>query len=592
MGQEIFTNIPSKVGEILIDVRNGKIGLPDLQRPFVWPDRKVRELLDSMMKGYPIGYIMLWSSPEGYGNASHIGTNGKSYAQPEDLVIDGQQRLTALLAALYGTTVKDKNYKERRIKISFNPLTKEFAVWSVTYENNPEWITQISDVFEADRNHAVSKFRKNFINECNEGRAKKGLDLLSDDEENRIEESIKELLDLSIYALPTLKISARASEEDVADVFVRVNSGGQNLTEKNFIETLLAVYDNEIHDKVNTFCAESRIPQKGTSYNPILEVDPVHVIRAAVGLGFQRARLSFAYKLLRGKDLKTGEFSKEIQEENLGIFRDALDKVLDLNNWHAAMNLFVDAGYRNSSLISSKNAVAFIYVLYLMGKYEYKVPALELNRIIKRWIFVSTITGFYTGSVESDAEAQYADLRDIHSAEEFVQYLDRAIETRFTEDYFTHNLPDELNSSSPQSPAWYGYIAAFNVLGYPMLFSTTPLIHYFGPGASGTKNAIDKHHIFPKHYLEKLGIKTERDQNQIANFTYLDYATNIDISDDPPSEYVARYRKKLGEGDYTLACKQNALPENFESMDYFEFLEKRRLLMAEIVRLAFDKLSQ
>lgn len=256
------------------------------------------------------------------------------------------------------------------------------------------------------------------------------------------------------------------------------------------------------------------------------------------------------------------------------------------------MNLFVDAGYRSSSLISSKNAVMFIYVLYLMGKYDYKVPALELNRIIKKWIFVSTITGFYTGSVESDAEAQYADLRDIHSADEFVQYLNRTIETRFTEDYFTHNLPDELNSSSSQSPAWYGYIAAFNVLGYPMLFSTTPLIHYFGSGASGTKNAIDKHHIFPKHYLEKLGITAERDRNQIANFTYLDYTTNIDISDNPPSEYVAKYREKLGEEGYTLACKQNALPENFESMDYFEFLEKRRVLMAEIVRLAFEKLSR
>lgn len=160
MGQEIFTNIPSKVGEILTDVKNGKIGLPDLQRPFVWPDSKVRELLDSMMKGYPIGYIMLWSSPEGYGNASPIGTNGKSYTQPEDLVIDGQQRLTALLAALYGAKVKDKNYKERSIRISFNPLTKEFAVWSISYKNNSEWITQISDVFEADRDHAVSSIEK------------------------------------------------------------------------------------------------------------------------------------------------------------------------------------------------------------------------------------------------------------------------------------------------------------------------------------------------------------------------------------------------------------------------------------------------
>ena len=62
MGKELFKNIPSKVGDLVKDVRNGRIGLPDLQRPFVWRDNKVRELFDSMLKGYPIGYIMLWES--------------------------------------------------------------------------------------------------------------------------------------------------------------------------------------------------------------------------------------------------------------------------------------------------------------------------------------------------------------------------------------------------------------------------------------------------------------------------------------------------------------------------------------------------
>lgn len=138
MGKEKFDNIPSKVSDLLQDVRTGRIGLPDLQRPFVWKDNKVRELLDSMLKGYPIGYIMLWSSPEDYTNTGHIGKGDKIYKRPADLVIDGQQRLTALLAAMYGVTIKDKNYKERNIKISFNPLTREFAVWSQAYERDPD----------------------------------------------------------------------------------------------------------------------------------------------------------------------------------------------------------------------------------------------------------------------------------------------------------------------------------------------------------------------------------------------------------------------------------------------------------------------
>ena len=424
MGKELFENIPSKVADLLSDVKNGRIGLPDLQRPFVWKDNKVRELLDSMIKGYPIGYIMLWASPDDYENTGYIGKNDKMYKRPDDLVIDGQQRLTALLAAMYGVTIKDKNYKERKIRISFNPLIREFAVWTQAYERNPEWISEISSVFAADQEHNISKFRKAFIRTANEGRAKNDEHELTEDEEDIIEENINDLLNLGIYSLPTLKINSKADEEDVADIFVRVNSGGQNLTEKNFIETLIAVYDNELYDKINKFCAESRIPANGTAFNQILQVDPSHLIRMSVGVGFRR-----------------------------------------------------------------------------------------------------------------------------------------------TDDYFDYSLPAELNSSSATSPAWYGYVAAINVLGTPMLFSTAPLSQYFVLGTSGDKNSVDKHHIFPKHYLVKIGYDSDRDRNQIANFTYLDYATNIDISDAPPSEYVARYRVKLGEDGYKLACAQNALPENYHELN-------------------------
>ena len=592
MGKELFDNIPSKVADLLNDVKNGRIGLPDLQRPFVWKDNKVRDLLDSMMKGYPIGYIMLWSSPVDYENTGHIGKNDKLYKRPDDLVIDGQQRLTALLAAMYDVEIRDKNYKERHIRISFNPLTREFAVWSQAYERDPEWISAISTIFAVDQEHTVSKFRKNFIKACNEGRCKNGLSELTEDEEDLIEENINDLLNLGIYALPTLKINAKADEEDVADIFVRVNSGGQNLTEKNFIETLLAVYDNEVHDKINKFCAESRIPANGTAYNQILEVEPSHLIRMAVGVGFKRARLRYAYMLLRGKNLKTGEITAQTREENLKIFKDSLEMAINLNNWHAFMNLFSGAGYLKGSLVASSNAVVFCYVLYLIGKYEYRVSAVKLQKIIKKWIFMSTITGFYTGSTESEVEKQFADLRDVHTDNEFVEYIDSVITTQFTDDYFRYTLPSDLNSSSATSPAWYGYIAAINVLGTSMLFSTTPLSQYFVIGTSGDKNSVDKHHIFPKHYLEGIGYDDDRDRNQIANFTYLDYQTNVDISDKPPADYVGRYREKLGEEGYKLACVQNALPEGFENMEYPEFLVQRRLLMAQIVKKAYERLAK
>lgn len=590
MGQELFDNIPSKVGDLLNDVRLGKVGLPDLQRPFVWKDNKVRDLLDSMMKGYPIGYVMLWQSPDAYDGSKPIGPNNKPYPQPDYLVIDGQQRLTALLAAMTGVKIKDKNYTERQIRISFNPLTKEFAVWTEAYERNPEWISAVSTVFDAYEQKNISKFRRQFINDVDAARSKNGKSSLTDEEQDEIESNINDLLNLSIYSLPTLRISSKASEEDVAEIFVRVNSGGQKLTEKNFIETLLAVYDNDVHAEIDRFCAESRIPQSKTSYNFILKVDPSHLIRMAVGLGFRRARLRYAYMLMRGKDLDTGLVTKAERDKNLTKFKEALDKVTNLNNWHLFMGLFAEAGYINSAMVASSNAVVFCYVLYLIGKYDYQVPPVELQKILRKWIFMSTITYFYTGSTESEVEKQFADLRNVNTADEFVNYLDGVIQTKFSDDYFNLTLPADLNSAAATSPAWFGYLAALNVLGTPMLFSTTPLSAKMVPGASGNKKAIDKHHIFPKHYLTEIGYTSDRDRNQIANFTYLDYNTNIDISDNAPADYVDRYRQKLGDEGYKKACEENALPEGFEHMKYLDFLEERRQLMASIVKKAFQKL--
>ena len=231
-------------------------------------------------------------------------------------------------------------------------------------------------------------------------------------------------------------------------------------------------------------------------------------------------------------------------------------------------------------------------MLYLIGKTEYNVQPMELKKIMQRWFFMTTIKGFYTNSPESAVEKQFADLRKVHTSRDFVDYLDNEIKSQFTDDYFKYNLPNDLVTSSTQSPAWYGYVASLNVLGYPMLFSNTPTSKYFIVGASGGKSSIDIHHIYPKNYLSQIGIEDDRERNQIANYTFLDYSTNIDISDNPPSEYVLAYKSRLGVEGYKITCFQNALPENFENLEYHDFLTKRRVLMAELIFRAYRKLSE
>lgn len=214
---------------------------------------------------------------------------------------------------MYGVRVKDKNYKYREIKISYCPLTREFAVWTSAYDRDTEWIPKISDVFLAKETNTFSSFRRQFIQRSNDGRTKKGLALITDAQEDEIENSLNSLLGLTDFSLPTLEIGYDADEEDVAEIFVRVNSGGQKLNENNFIQTLISVYESETGDKMERFAEESRISADKTSYNNILAIDQAHLIRMAVGLGFKRARLKYAYMLLRGKDLETGKFFEEDQ---------------------------------------------------------------------------------------------------------------------------------------------------------------------------------------------------------------------------------------------------------------------------------------
>ena len=585
----LFTPVPTRIGDLLNKVESGEIGLPDLQRKFVWKDAVIRDLLDSMLKGYPVGHIMLWDFPSDYHAVSSIGEQEHVYPI-KSLVIDGQQRLTGLLAAMRGVSVKDENFRNRRIRIAFNPLKRAFEVWSQAFERSAEWIADIGLIFQSAHEGNIAGFRRRFMKELGAAREKMAQPPLTDEEEERIEQSIQDVVNLRDYVLPSLEISSSASEEDVAEIFVRVNSGGKKLTEKNFIETLLAVYDPDTHKAIQSFCESAREPSHGTAYNFIIDVEPSHLIRIAVAVAFRRARLRYAYMLLRGKNLETGETTDDRRSENLSRFRAALDKAMDLNEWHSFLNLFVEAGYVVKNLVASENAVVFSYALYLIGKHDYGVNVATLKKIITKWIFMTTITGFYTGSTESEVEKQMADFRAIDSADGFVAYLKQTIASRFTDDYFNVTLLKELENSSANAPAWFGFVAALNVLNAPMWLGHTHLAAYLLPGANGTVKALDRHHIFPKKYLAQIGITDDRQRNQIANFAFIEKSVNIRISDSAPSEYAPMLRAEMGDDLFDESCDANAIPRNFDNISFQKFLMERRKLMVRKIKEASDRL--
>lgn len=595
MVSERYTEVEKPLSLLLEEIKIGQIGLPDLQRPYVWPDAKVRNLLDSLIKGFPVGYLMLWNTPDEYGKDRFIGTDEKNYKKTKQLVIDGQQRLTALYAALYGAEVVDSKYSSRKIKIAFNPFTKKFDVCSAAIEKDVNYVPDISVLLSVKESKILE--RKKYLEKLRQKRKadndKRGIissELISIEEESLIESNFDELYKLLETKLPVIEIMNDLNEKDVAEIFVRVNSAGQHIKENDFIMTLISVYNPELKNKINTFCKESSTPG-GTSYNPLISLDMSHIVRIASGLAFNRGRLNYAYKILLGIDLKDkkSEPSPERRAQMFECFSNAVDTAMNTTDWNMYVNTIEDAGFVSKLLISSKYAVVYCYLFYLIGKHTFKVKQSELKYIIRKWFFYSALTSFYTGSSESDVESQLNDLSDLEKkGENFVNYFDTIMQSELTDSYFDITLPHQLEKTGNKNPLWYSFVASQIVLGSKAMFSNVS-IQQLLTAVPTDKPVYDRHHIFPKNYLKQLDFNS-RKIDQLANFTFIDYDTNIDIGDDPPATYVPPRRKSMGEEEYKSMCDLTALPENFETMDYSTFLEKRRSLMAKIIKRGYESL--
>lgn len=582
MNATLFKEVKYSLSGLIDGIAMGDIGLPEIQRPFIWPNTKVRDLFDSMYRGFPVGYLLFWANGIGGGH-KQIGIDPKQKI-PTLLIVDGQQRLTSLFTVFMGIPVIRDNFQKERIFIAFNPLQESFAVTDAAIRKNPEFIPDIHEIWSNEV--GLFELVDQYLSRLKATRE------VTNDEEKSIKKAINNLDNIQHYPFSALEISSLANEEQVAEIFVRVNSKGTTLNQADFILTLMSVFWDEGRTILEQFCRDARSPSvsEASPFNYFIQPDPDELLRVIVGVGFRRARLHHVYSILRGKDLDSGEFSDDLREKQFSLLKSAQDKVLNIQNWHDFLFAIRQAGYTSRHMITSQNAILYSYVFYLIGHLDYDVDKFELRKIIARWFFMTALTSRYSGSFESMMEQDLARLRDVHSRDDFVKLLDNLINTTFTDDYWSINLPNELATSSPRSPSLYAYYASLKLLHAKALFSKMDISELLDPSIKSKKSTVERHHLFPKNYLSFLGIHEIRDTNQIANYALLEWDDNIAIRDTPPAEYYPKYSARLSQEELSEMCYWHALPLNWERMEYPLFLEARRKLLAQVIRDGYSKL--
>ena len=571
-GSTLFKQVDYSLSKLIHDIDMGEIGLPDIQRPFVWTSVKVRDLFDSMYNGFPVGYLLFWANGVGNGTRQ-IGTSAKQKV-PRLLIVDGQQRLTSLYAVLKGVPVLRDDYSEEKILIAFKPSESKFDVADATIKRNPEWIPDISELWSGQTSR--NRFVKDFIGNLRKSRE------IDEVEEDRLVESIDRLYDVQNYPFTAMELSSNVSEEQVSDVFVRINSKGVTLNQADFILTLMSVFWDDGRKELEIFCRNARKPsvKDASSFNQFIEPDPDDLLRVSVGLGFKRARLKYVYSILRGKNLETEEFSETLRIKQFGVLKEAQTHVLNLQNWHDFFKTLIKSGFRNEKMITSRTTLIYSYMLFLIGKKDFNADTHELRDLIARWFFMTAMTGRYTSSPETQMEMDLSKLRNVKNSKEFIQVLDKIIKDTLTDDFWNITLPSDLTASTARSPSLFAYFAALNLLDAHVLFSKMKVNELLDPAIRAKKSALEIHHLFPKNYLSKLGITETLDTNQIANYALLEWSDNIDISDDSPKQYMKKYSSKITKNMQYW----HALPQNWEDMDYQEFLTERRKLIAKVIR--------
>ena len=589
MSGTVFKKVDFQLSNLVENIELGEIGLPDLQRPFVWDAVKVRDLLDSMYRGYPVGHLLFWESGAEPG-ARQIGASAKQVA-PKLLIVDGQQRLTSLYAVMKQRPVVTKDYTQKKIQIAFKPTDGTFAVADATTAKDPSYLADVGEIWARSSYNVITEF---LARQQDGGQ-------LTPEEEHRIPEALNRLEGLKSYPFTALVLGADIDEERVSEVFVRVNSKGKNLNQADFILTLMSVFWDEGRAELEKWSRDARVPGD-PAFNAYLSPDPDQLLRVSIAVGFRRGRLEDAYAVLRGRDRSTGQISPELRAEQFEKLQAAQAKALDKEMWKEFLQCLLRAGHRSSATISSNLAILYTYALYLIGRHDYGVPLKQLREIMARWFFMSSLTARYSFSPETRIAADLAALPSGSDAAGFVAQLDAMIKQQLTNDYWEITLPGDLATSSSRSPSLFAYLAALNILDAQVLFSKMRCVELSDPALTGGKTKIQRHHLFPRKYLEDIGITDLKDVNQIANLAVLEWHDNLSISATDPAVYWPAYLDAMqnpsngmspfSENEIQSMIGLHALPEDWPQLEFTSFLDRRRRLMAGVIREAYQRLEQ
>ena len=587
------------VSTLLGYVKDGTIAIPEIQRPFVWDTTKVRDLIDSLYREYPVGYIITWKSPD-------VKLKDGTSSEGKQILIDGQQRVTALTAALLGQEVLDDNYKKKRIKIAFNILTEEFQTNNPAIEKQEEWISDISEFMKDDFN--TFDFISNYSQKFNV-------------DANIVSNRVTKLRSIKNISIGRIELGSSLDIDTVTEIFVRINSAGVVLSQADFAMSKISVNEeyngNDIRKAIDYFCHFAKTP---VDYENIKENDKdfsnkdifnkitwikdknedlylpsyVDVLRVTFTYKFKRGKLQDLVSLLSGRDFETREYREDVVAESYSKLYDGVRQFVNQSNFERYVMILKSAGIIDGDLVRSQNVLNFGYILYLLLR-EKQIAPDKIETLVRRWVIMSIITQRYTSSPESQFDL---DIRRLNEADDIVQYIKDEEERRLGDTFWDNILVENFNTSVASSPYWKTFIIAQIKLNNRAFLSKDINVRTLIEGRG------DVHHIFPKDYLQKNGKNNRSLYNQIANFAMLQTEVNIQIGKKAPCEYMKSIieqcngqENKYGAintiEDLHFNMNENCIPESFINMsidNYDEFLKERRKLMAQKIKEYYNTL--
>jgi len=597
MSTQRYSVTPQPIDTLLAWVKSGEIAIPEIQRPFVWESTKVRNLLDSLYCGYPVGYLIIWRNPT-------IKLKDGTLSIGKRILIDGQQRVTALMAGLLGQEVLTKDYETVRIKIAFNPLEEKFEVSNAAIAKNSAWLSDIAKVFSpnADLIELVEDY------------------IAVNPEANRkdIGKILQRLGKIVNNHIGIIELAEDLDIDTVTEIFIRVNSAGTALSQADFAMSKIAANEtyggNMLRKAIDYFCHLAIAPEfyshlkkdqafSQSEFFPKMAwlkdvnddlYDPSYtdMLRVAFTSEFKRGKLQDLVALLSGRNFETKQYEDAISEASFALLRAGIVNFMNKTHFDRLLMTLRSAGFISNRLIGGQNAVNFAYIVYLLGRKE-NLPPNILESLVRRWYAMSVLSGRYAGNPETAFDR---DIRQIE-AMGLLEYGNMVINTQLSDGFWDGLLPQEMDTSSSISQPFHCYRAAQVALGDLGFLSSNITVRDL------LLHRGDVHHVYPRNYLKKMGLSRGR-YNQIANFVIAQSEINIAIGDKPPQVYFNELaeqcrggRQKYGgivsEEDMRKNFRMNCLPLcllDGEIPAYDEFLKERRKLMAEKIHFWFKSL--